>query len=44
MPIANIVGGYTGIILALNAWYVSAAIILNELFKKEILPLGHIRS
>jgi succinate-acetate transporter protein len=44
IPIANITGGYTGIICALNAWYVSAAIILNELFEKEVLPLGHIKS
>lgn len=44
VPIANITGGYTGMICALNAWYVSAAIILNELFEKEVLPLGHIRS
>jgi len=44
MPTANVAGGYAGIICALNAWYVSAAIILNELFKKEILPLGNIKS
>jgi succinate-acetate transporter protein len=44
MPTANVAGGYVGIICALNAWYVSAAIILNELFEKEVLPLGHIKS
>ena len=37
---ANVAGGYTGILCALNAWYVSAAIVLNELFKREVLPLG----
>jgi succinate-acetate transporter protein len=36
----NVAGGYTGILCALNAWYVSAAILLNELFKREVLPLG----
>ena len=39
---ANVAGGYSGMLCALNAWYVSAAILLNELFKKEILPLGKI--
>lgn len=38
---ANVAGGYTGILCALNAWYVSAAMLLNELFKREVLPLGH---
>ena len=37
---ANVAGGYTGILCALNAWYVSAAIVLNELFKREALPIG----
>ena len=43
IPIINVVGGYTGMLCALNAWYVSAAILLNELFGKELLPLGHIK-
>jgi len=37
---ANVAGGYTGILCALNAWYVSAAMLLNELFRREVLPLG----
>ena len=37
---ANVAGGYTGILCALNAWYVSAAMLLNELFERKILPLG----
>jgi hypothetical protein len=37
---ANIAGGYTGILCAINAWYTSAAMLLNELFKKELLPIG----
>ena len=41
IPIANVVGGYVGILCALNAWYVSAALLLNELFGREVLPLGH---
>ncbi len=40
---ANVVGGYVGILCALNAWYVSAAVLLNELFRKEVLPVGHIK-
>lgn len=38
----NVAGGYTGILCAINAWYTSAAILLNELFKKEVLPIGQI--
>ena len=41
--IANVVGGYLGILCALNAWYVSAAMLLKELFKREVLPLGDIK-
>jgi succinate-acetate transporter protein len=41
IPIANVVGGYVGILCALNAWYVSAALLLSELFGREVLPLGH---
>lgn len=43
IPIANVVGGYVGILCALNAWYVSAALLLNELFRREVLPVGHIK-
>jgi len=43
IPIANVVGGYMGILCALNAWYVSAATLLSELFGREVLPLGHLK-
>ncbi|GAJ12372.1 unnamed protein product, partial [marine sediment metagenome] len=33
------VGGYMGIITAIAAWYCSAAILLNEAFGREVLPL-----
>jgi len=32
-------GGYLGIITAIDAWYCSAAILLNEAFGREVLPL-----
>jgi len=32
-------GGYMGIITAITAWYCSAAILLNEAFGREVLPL-----
>jgi len=43
IPLANVVGGYLGMACALNAWYTSAAILLNELFGRELLPLGHMK-
>lgn len=41
--IANVAGGYVGMLCALNAWYVSAGMLLNELFRREVLPLGNVR-
>ena len=35
------VAGYEGIIVALLAWYCSAAILINTLFSRDVLPLGH---
>jgi len=35
------VAGYEGIIVALIAWYCSAAILINTLFGRDVLPLGH---
>ncbi len=35
----KIAGGYLGIIVAIVAWYCSAAILLNEVFGREVLPL-----
>ena len=35
------VAGYLGIVVALLAWYCSAAILINTLFGRDVLPLGH---
>lgn len=35
-----VAGGYAGIVLAICAWYTSAAGVLNHAFGREILPLG----
>ncbi len=32
------IGGYVGILTAIAAWYASARTIINEAFKREILP------
>jgi len=37
---AGTLGGYIGIICALSAWYTSAAIVLNTVYKKVLLPVG----
>jgi succinate-acetate transporter protein len=34
------IAGYEGIICALIAWYTSAAVLINTLFGREIMPLG----
>lgn len=34
------IAGYEGIICALIAWYTSAAVLINTLFGREIVPLG----
>ena len=34
------VGGWFGILTALMAWYLSAAGVLNPMFKKVVLPVG----
>ena len=38
-PGFKLAGGYLGIIVAIAAWYCSAAILINETFGKKILPL-----
>jgi hypothetical protein len=38
--VAGTLGGYIGIICALSAWYTSAAIVLNTVYKKVVLPIG----
>jgi hypothetical protein len=40
VPGLVVVGGYAGIILALCAWYTSAAGVLNHVFERVVLPLG----
>jgi len=35
------IAGYEGIACALIAWYCSAAILINTLYGREVLPLGH---
>ena len=40
-PTVHKIAGYEGIICALIAWYCSAAILINTLFGREVLPLGH---
>ncbi len=35
----KLAGGYLGIIVALIAWYISAAILINAMFKRNVLPL-----
>ncbi|AEG16987.1 hypothetical protein G7K71_07320 [Desulfofundulus sp. TPOSR] len=39
--VAHTWGGYMGIVTALAAWYASAAGILNTLFGRVVLPVGH---
>ena len=34
------IAGYEGILCALIAWYTSAAVLINTLFGRDILPLG----
>ncbi len=34
------VGGWLGIITAILAWYCSAAAVINDTYKKKVLPLG----
>jgi len=39
-PVMNKVAGYELIFCALNAWYMMAGIIINDLAGKEVLPMG----
>lgn len=36
------VGGWAGILLAIDVWYVAAAEIINHQFKRTVLPLGEL--
>ena len=38
----KVVAGYEGIVCAAIAWYCSAAVLINNTFGKDIVPLGHI--
>jgi succinate-acetate transporter protein len=38
------VAGYEGILTAFVAWYCSAAILINTLFGRDVLPLGHAKA
>lgn len=38
--ISTVPGGYFGIITALIAWYASAAVVINSVYKKVVLPVG----
>lgn len=35
-----VIGGYTGILFAISAWYISAASFLNHAFGRVVLPFG----
>jgi hypothetical protein len=37
------IAGYEGILCALIAWYTSAAVLINTLFEKDVLPLGQVK-
>lgn len=39
-PKMNVVAGFELIFCALSAWYMMAAIIINDLAGKTVLPLG----
>lgn len=39
-PILSIAGGYTGLVTAMLAFYLSAAEVINEAYGKTILPIG----
>ncbi|MFH1328959.1 MAG: acetate uptake transporter [Candidatus Bathyarchaeota archaeon] len=40
-PLIKIIAGYEGIVCAITAWYCSAAILINTVHGREIVPLGH---
>ena len=35
----KLAGGYLGIVVAVIAWYISAGTLINEMFKRRVLPL-----
>ncbi|KAK4525346.1 hypothetical protein GAYE_SCF09G3254 [Galdieria yellowstonensis] len=42
--ISSIPGGVTGILLAAAGWYMSAAIFVNENFRRTVFPLGEVQN
>ncbi|EME32673.1 putative acetate transporter [Galdieria sulphuraria] len=42
--ISSIPGGVTGIMLASAGWYMSAAIFINENFRRTVIPLGEVQN
>ncbi len=38
--ISSVPGGIMGIICALTAWYTSAAVVLNTVYRRTVLPVG----
>ncbi|GJQ10692.1 hypothetical protein GpartN1_g2483.t1 [Galdieria partita] len=42
--ISSIPGGITGIMLASAGWYMSAAIFINENFRRTVVPLGEVQN
>jgi uncharacterized protein len=38
----NTLGGWFGLLTAVVAWYVAAAVVVNSIFKKTVLPLSPI--
>ena len=40
VPVVHTIAGYEGIVCALIAWYASAAILINTVHGKTLLPIG----
>jgi uncharacterized protein len=37
------IAGYEGILVAVLAWYCSAGILINNMYGRDVLPLGHVK-
>lgn len=35
------IAGYEGIVVAVSAWYCSAGILINNMYGRDVLPMGH---
>jgi len=40
VPVVHTIAGYEGILCSLIAWYASAAILINNVYGRTVLPLG----